>query len=55
MVRIIEQELKGIKKTVRIKKPDGDVTPSVWTIPEFIDDMEDIQVATPDMKEKESY
>jgi len=26
-----------------------------WTIPEFIDEMEDVEIAIPDMKEKESY
>jgi len=27
----------------------------VWTVPEFIDELEDVQAAIPDMKEKESY
>ena len=55
MVRIIEQELKGTKKTLRVSKPDGDAFLKVWVIPEFVDDMEDVEVAIPDMKEKESY
>jgi len=55
MVRIIEQELKGVKKSIRITKADGDVFLKVWTVPEFIDELEDVQAAIPDMKEKESY
>ena len=55
MVRIIEQELKGEKKTIRMTKSDGDVFKRVWAIPEFVDEMEDVQTETPDMKEKESY
>jgi hypothetical protein len=55
MVRIIEQELKGTKKTLRVSKPDGDAFLKVWVIPEFVDDMEGVEVAIPDMKEKESY
>ena len=55
MVRTIEQELKGVKKTIRITKADGDVFLKVWTVPEFIDELEDVQAAIPDMKEKESY
>jgi hypothetical protein len=55
MVRTIEQELKGVKKTIRVSKPDGVVFLKVWTIPEFVDEMEDVQAAIPDMKEKESY
>jgi len=26
-----------------------------WTVPEFVDEMEDIDVSIPDMKEEESY
>ena len=55
MVRIIEQELKGTKKTLRVSKPDGDAFLKVWVIPEFVDEMEDVLTETPDMKEKESY
>ncbi len=55
MVRIIEQELKGTKKTLRVSKTDGDAFLKVWVIPEFVDDMEGVEVAIPDMKEKESY
>ena len=55
MVRIIEQELKGEKKTIRMTKSDGDVFKRVWAIPEFVDEMEDVLTETPDMKEKESY
>ena len=55
MVRILEQELQGAKKTLRISQADGDIFLKVWVVPEFIDDTEDIEVATPDMKEKESY
>ena len=55
MVRIIEQELKGEKKTIRMTKSDGDIFKRVWAIPEFVDEMEDVQTETPDMKEKESY
>jgi hypothetical protein len=38
-----------------VSKPDGDAFLKVWVIPEFVDDMEDVEVAIPDMKEKESY
>ena len=56
MVRIIEQELKGVKKTIQLVKADGEtVYMRPWTIPEFIDEMEDVEIAIPDMKEKESY
>ena len=56
MVRVIEQELQGVKKTIKLVKADGEVVyMRPWTIPEFVDDMEDIEVSTPDMKEKESY
>ena len=55
MVRILEQELQGAKKTLRISQADGDIFLKVWVVPEFIDNTEDIEVATPDMKEKESY
>ena len=55
MVHILEKELKGSKKTIRLAKSDGDVFIRVWTIPEFIDEMEDVQTVTPNMKEKESY
>ena len=56
MVRIIEQELKGVKKTIQLVKADGEtVYKRPWTIPEFIDEMEDVEIAIPDMKEKESY
>ena len=55
MVRIIEQELKGTKKSLRVSKPDGYAILKVWAIPEFVDEMDGIQTETPDMKEKESY
>jgi len=55
MVHIIAQELDGEKKSLRVPKPDGDVSLKVWAVPEFIDDTEDVEVAIPDMKEKESY
>ena len=56
MVRIIEQDLKGVKKTIKIVKPDGEaVFMRPWTVPEFVDEMEDIDVSIPDMKEEESY
>lgn len=56
MVRIIENELQGIKKTIKLIKADGEIIyMRPWTIPEFIDEMENIDIAIPDMKEKESY
>tara|TARA_R100000781_G_scaffold3323_1_gene4781 strand:- start:72 stop:1610 length:1539 start_codon:yes stop_codon:yes gene_type:complete len=55
MVRIIQEDLKGVKDSLRIDKPGGSVSIKVWTVPEFIDEMEDVQTDTPDMKEKESY
>ena len=56
MTHILRNELEGAKKTIRISKADGTVIfLKVWTVPEFIDDMEDVQADIPDMKEKESY
>ena len=55
MVRIIQEDLKGVKDSLRIDKPGGSVSIKVWTVPEFIDELEDVQAAIPDMKEKESY
>jgi len=56
MTHILRNELEGAKKTIRISKADGTVVfLKVWTVPEFIDDMEDVQADIPDMKEKESY
>ena len=34
---------------------DKDKIIKVWTIPEFVDEMEDIETVIPDMKDKKEY
>ena len=56
MSNILEKELKGNLTTLRMPKPDDkEKKIKVWSIPEFTDEFEDIEVATPDMKDRKEY
>ena len=56
MTRILRTELDGEKGSLRVSKQDGqEAVIKVWIIPEFEDDMADVQSKIPDMKDKKSY
>ena len=56
ITRILRNELDGEKESLRVQKQDGqEAVIKVWTIPEFEDDMSEVQSKLPDMKDKKSY
>jgi len=56
LTRILRNELDGEKESLRVQKQDGqEVVIKVWAIPEFEDDMVEVQSKLPDMKDKKSY
>jgi|TARA_R110000782_G_scaffold53851_1_gene114273 hypothetical protein len=56
MANILDKELKGKLTTLRMPKPDDkEKKIKVWAIPEFTDELEDIEIATPDMQDKKAY
>jgi len=56
LTRILRTELDGEKGSLRVSKQDGqEAVIKVWIIPEFEDDMADVQSKIPDMKDKKSY
>jgi len=56
ITHLLKSDLSGFKKSLRVSKADGtSVVLTVWAVPEFIDETEDVKVVIPDMKEEESY
>ena len=53
---VLKDKLKGEKISLRMNSfGDKDKIIKVWTIPEFVDEMEDIETVIPDMKDKKEY
>jgi hypothetical protein len=53
---VLKDKVKGEKISLRMNSfGDKDKIIKVWTIPEFVDEMEDIETVIPDMKDKKEY
>ena len=56
MFKVLKDKLKGEKISLRMNSSgDKDKIIKVWSIPEFVDEMEDIETVIPDMKDKKEY
>ena len=56
ITRMLRTEFDGQKESLRLPKTNGKkLVIKVWTVPEFVDEMDQVDIPMPDMKDKKSY